>query len=145
MAIDYHDSHPEQVRVGNELNKLGPTELEVLRFVVEHNPVRVGEVAEHMAKTSGQARTTVLTTMERLRRKKYLKRQKLGGTWHYVPTQSKSELLESLIGDFVHRVLRGSLSPFAAWLANADGITPEEIQLLKQRILELEAEHRKDG
>ena len=130
--------------MGDELNKLGPTELAVLRFVAEHNPVRVGEVADHMATTSGQARTTVLTTMERLRRKKHLTRRKLRGIWHYSPTQPTSELMERLVGEFIRTVLHGSVSPFAAWLANADGITPAEIQLLKQRILELEAERQRD-
>ena len=125
--------------MGDDPSKLGPTELAVLRFVAERHPVRVGEVADYMAATSGQARTTVLTTMERLRKKRYLKQQKLRGIWHYSPTVSTSELMERLVGDFVRTVLHGSLSPFVAWLANADGITPEEIQLLKQRILELEA------
>jgi predicted transcriptional regulator len=125
--------------------QLGPTELEVLRFVAGRHPVRVGEVADHMASTSGQARTTVLTTMERLRRKKYLSRRKIRGIWHYAPTRPKAEWMESLVGDFVRTVLHGSLSPFAAWLANAQDITPEEIQLLKERILELEAEQRSDG
>jgi len=130
--------------VVDDLNKLGPTELAVLRFLAEHNPVRVGEVADHMAATSGQARTTVLTTMERLRRKKHLTRRKVRGVWHYSPTRSTSELMERLVGEFVRTVLHGSLSPFVAWLANAHGITPEEIQLLKQRILELEAERQRD-
>lgn len=124
---------------------LGPTELEVLHFVAGRHPVRVAEVAEHMATTSGQARTTILTTMERLRRKKYLARRKIGGVWHYMPTRPKSELMESLVGDFVRNVLGGSLSPFAAWLANAEGISPAELQLLKERILELQAERRCDG
>ena len=128
----------------DDLSKLGPTELAVLRFLADHNPVRVGEVADHMAATSGQARTTVLTTMERLRRKKHLTRKKVRGVWHYSPTRSTSDLLERLVGEFVRTVLHGSLSPFAAWLANAEGITPEEIQLLKQRILELESEGRRD-
>jgi predicted transcriptional regulator len=133
-----------EAKVGDDLSKLGPTELAVLRFVAERHPVRVGEVADHMAAASGQARTTVLTTMERLRRKKHLTRRKLRGVWHYNPTRPTSELMERLVGEFVRTVLHGSLSPFAAWLANADGITPEEIQLLKQRILELEAEGRRD-
>jgi predicted transcriptional regulator len=131
--------------MANEQSKLGPTELEVLRFVAARHPVRVSEAADHMASTSGQARTTVLTTMERLRRKKYLKRRKIRGIWHYLPTRSQAELMESLVGEFVRYVLHGSLSPFAAWLANARGISPEEIQLLKRRILELEAEHQRDG
>jgi predicted transcriptional regulator len=131
--------------VTHSSNKLGPTELEVLQFIAGRHPIRVAEVAEHMATTSGQARTTILTTMERLRRKKFLARRKIGGVWQYLPTRPNAELMESFVGDFVRNVLGGSLSPFAAWLANAEGITQEEIQLLKKRILELEAEHRGDG
>ena len=48
---------------------LGPLEIEILRYIGDHHPISVGEVAEHVAQTTGQARTTVLTIMDRLRRK----------------------------------------------------------------------------
>ena len=51
---------------------LGPLEIEILRYIGDHYPISVAEVAEHVAQTTGQARTTVLTIMDRLRGKGYL-------------------------------------------------------------------------
>jgi predicted transcriptional regulator len=65
---------------------IGREELQVLRSVAEHHPVSVREVADHVAATSGKARTTVLTVMERLRGKGYLVRRKWGGVYGYVDT-----------------------------------------------------------
>ncbi len=58
---------------------LGRLELEVLQYIADHHPISVREVAAHFAETSGQARTTLLTVMERLRAKGYLKRRKAAG------------------------------------------------------------------
>ena len=46
---------------------LGPLELDVLQYVSDRHPISVREVAEYFAETTGRARTTLLTTMERLR------------------------------------------------------------------------------
>ncbi len=58
---------------------LGRLELDVLQYIADHHPISVREVAAHFAATSGQARTTLLTVMERLRAKGYLKRRKAAG------------------------------------------------------------------
>src|SRR3954470_21026797 len=98
---------------------LGRLEFEVLRYVADHPPASVREVATRFAETSGQARTTLLTVMERLRAKGYLTRRKSSGVHRYVPTLSKSELLNQVVGDFVHDVLGGSVSPFVAYLTRS--------------------------
>src|SRR5688572_11112883 len=92
--------------------QLGCVELEVLQYVADHNPIRVGEVAEHFANTTGRARTTVLTVMERLRAKGYLSRKRIDGTWHYSPKLAKGTLLRGLVRRFVDESLAGSLTPF---------------------------------
>lgn len=58
---------------------LGHLELSVLQYVADHPSITVREVAAHFAETSGLARTTLLTVMERLRSKAYLKRKKAAG------------------------------------------------------------------
>src|SRR5215469_287212 len=95
---------------------LGHLELDVLRYIADHHPITVREVAAHFAETSGQARTTVLTVMERLRSKGYLARRRADGAHQYRPKISKAELLDGLVGDFVEGVLGGSISPFIAYL-----------------------------
>jgi len=118
---------------------LGRVELDVLRLVAEHHPLTVREAAEKLADTSGQARTTVLTVLERLRKKGFLTRRKAGGVNRYSPRVAMTQLMQSLIGDFVHGVLGGSVSPFVAYLGQQTKLEPEELDQLKRLVRELES------
>ena len=117
--------------------QLGRAELAILRYVVEHHPISVREVADHMAKTTGQARTTVLTFMERLRKKGLLTRRKSQGANRYSPRVSKTELMNSLVADFVDVVLDGSVSPFFAYLSDNSKLDEKELFELEQLIKKL--------
>src|SRR5262245_31849691 len=105
---------------------LGHLELDVLRYVADHHPISVREVAAHFSSVSGQARTTVLTVMQRLRRKGYLARRKVDGVQRYSPTRDKAELLHSLVADFVDGVLGGSVWPFVAYLGGWGEVSRDE-------------------
>src|SRR5215210_3215992 len=102
----------------SESPNIGRAEMDILRYVAEHHPVTVRDVADHVAETKGHVRTTVLNIMERLRKKGYLQRKKSGGFFQYSPTVPRSALLRNIVGDFVQKTLGGSLSPFVAYLAN---------------------------
>src|SRR5688572_1929000 len=117
---------------------LGPLELDVLRHISDHAPITVGKVAEHFADTTGQARTTVLTVMERLRSKGYLRRRKVKGVHHYTPTVSKPELLQRMVGTFVDEVLGGAVSPFVAWLTQSSHLNEDEIRKLSKLLATIE-------
>ena len=118
---------------------LGHLELDVLQYVGDHHPITVREVATHFAETSGQARTTLLTVMERLRGKGYLTRRKVEGVHRYTPTVSKPELLRRLVGDFVDEVLGGSVSPFFAYLSKSSLLNAEEAKKLEQLLKRIES------
>ena len=117
---------------------LGRVELDVLRLVAEHHPLSVREAADKLADTSGQARTTVLTVLERLRKKGFLTRRKSGGVNRYSPRVAVATLVQSLIGDFVTGVLGGSVSPFVAYLGQRTELAPGELDELKRLVRELE-------
>lgn len=123
--------------------KLGEAELSVLRFVSERDGTTVREAADHFAETRGLARTTVLTTMERLRKKGFLTREAHEGGFRYRAAQKESTLMRGLVGDFVERTLGGSLQPFVAYLAERRGVTKQELDELKALVDELE--RRDDG
>ena len=118
---------------------LGRVELDILRIVSDHAPVTVGEVAERVARTTGQARTTVLTVMERLRRKGYLTRRKAEGKYRYAPRVAKTEVLKGLVHNFVEETLGGSVSPFLAYLTEKPTLDAEELRRLKEIVRTLEA------
>jgi len=123
---------------------LGQAEWEILRYVIEHHPVTVREVADYAAETRGQARTTILTVMERLRKKRYLARRKLGGVYQYSPKIPASDILQSFVKQFVENTLQGAMSPFFAYLSKTAGVSDEELDELKQLVNDLENQRKGD-
>src|SRR5438067_1105080 len=119
-----------------EQPSLGDQELEVLRYVAEHAPISVGEVAERFGGPRGLARTTILTMMERLRKKGYLTRSKGERPFRYTPRTPQAQVLQGLVREFVEKTLGGSLSPFVAYLAEAKDLSPDELAELR-RLVEL--------
>jgi predicted transcriptional regulator len=109
-----------------------PAEWEILQYIMEHHPITVREVSAQFAETHGHARTTVLTMMERLREKGYLTRGKVDGVNRYSPRESKPELQQGLVRDFVQKALGGSVSPFVAYLGKEARLSPSELSELKQ-------------
>src|SRR4028118_1463995 len=87
---------------------IGDQELAVLQFVTDHGtPVTVREVTQEWGERRNPplARTTILTMMERLRKKNLLVRAKSpdGSTFQYSPSLEKSVLMRGLVQDFVDR------------------------------------------
>jgi len=117
-----------------------PAELEMLGYVSQHHPVTVRRATEHFSVTSGWARTTVLTLMERLRQKGYLTRTKVDGVNCYSPTAPRTELLRGLILRFVQKALGGSLSPLMAYLGTDAELSDAELEELKQIVQKLEGQ-----
>src|SRR5580704_17583941 len=110
-----------------EQPNIGRAEMDILRYITDHHPVTVRQVADHVSETKGHVRTTVLNVMERLRQKGYLARKKAGGVFHYSPRLPKEELVRSLVSDFVSRTLGGSLSPFVAFLVHEAKLDEAEL------------------
>jgi predicted transcriptional regulator len=123
---------------------LGQQELETLRFIADHGPISVGEVARRFGEARGLARSTILTVMERLRKKGYLSRLKAEGSYQYESRWPKSEILRGLVERFVENSLEGSLSPFVAYLADARGLSGAEIEELKRIVDEMTPKKEED-
>lgn len=123
--------------MGQQSPRIGAEELTIFRYVQEHGPVTVREAAEHFA-GAGKARTTILTVMERLRAKGLLARKRVGGAFRYSTTIEASSLLQSLVGDFVHKVLGGSLSPLTTYMSQAGEISDDELAELRDLVRDLD-------
>lgn len=121
-------------RIGQEI---GPAQLEVLRYVLDHQPISVSDVAEHFSVTQGKARTTILTVMEKLREKGCLSREKVKGTYQYSAVAAKNAIMSDVIGNFVEGSLGGSISPFIAYLAESRGLSNDEIRELENLVDDL--------
>ncbi len=72
--------------------------------------------------------------MERLRKKNYLTRRKDQGAFQYLPVVAKTELMQTLVQDFVEKTLGGSLSPFVAYLTESKGLSEREMGELRKLV-----------
>jgi predicted transcriptional regulator len=124
---------------------LGSTEIDILRYLGDHPSLKVGAVADHFAQTTGQARTTILTIMERLRKKGYLKRKRIEGVYRYSPVVPKQDLLRGLVKTFVDTTLAGSVSPFVAYLSEGGPVSEDDLDQLKRLVRDLEQGRREGG
>lgn len=118
-------------------NPIGQEELSVLQYVQQEHPVTVREVADHFA-DAGKARTTILTVMERLRAKGFLARKKQSGSFRYSPKLSGDEVMKSVVGDFVQKMLGGSLSPFVAYMSQTEDLSDDDLKELKKLVRDLD-------
>ncbi len=127
-----------------ERSPLGNQELLLLNYLADHAPLSVGEAAERFGKAHGLARTTILTMMERLRKKGRLTRERVKGRFEYQLCESKTEMQRGLVDDFLRKSLEGSLEPFVSYLTHDAKLTDEEIDALRNMVEQLDA-RRKGG
>lgn len=125
-------------------SSIGEQELALLRHIADRGSVTVGEAADEFGAARGLARSTVLTMMERLRRKRHLGRRLLDGVYRYRARSSSAELLKGAVQRFVERNLDGSVAPFLAYLSDAGRVSESELEELEGLVARLNAEKRKD-
>ena len=117
---------------------LGELELTILKTIWEAPDSTVQEIAEKISAQRNCARTTVLTVMQRLHSKGFLKRRKIAGVFRYAATKDRVAVMSNLIGQFVDRVLDGSTVPFLSYLSTNEDLTPEQEEELQSIINLLE-------
>ncbi|WP_130619146.1 BlaI/MecI/CopY family transcriptional regulator [Dyella amyloliquefaciens] len=121
---------------------IGDQELALLQYIAEHSNASVGEVASGFGEPRGLARSTVLTMMERLRGKAYLRRRQVAGVYRYSPATGPGEVMRSAVGQFVERTLSGSVSPFVAWMSERGKVSDSELAELEALVVRLQSQRK---
>lgn len=123
---------------------IGDQELALLQHVAQQGDASVGEVAADFGETRGLARSTVLTMMERLRAKTYLKRKRVDGVFRYAPTSGEDAVIRSQVASFVEKTLQGSVSPFVAWMSERGQVSDDELAQLQALVEKLQSGRKGD-
>ena len=123
----------------------GEQELALLTWLAEHPAITVGEVADMYGVPRGLARSTVLTMMERLRKKGHLSRQRVEGIFRYATKAGPEAVLKDAVGTFVSRTLGGSVSPFVAYLSDEADVSPEQLAELEELVARLQTRARRSS
>jgi len=123
---------------------VGEQELSLLRHIADRGGATVGEVVEDFGRARELARSTVLTMMDRLRKKGFLTRRLAGGVYRYQARASSDELTQGAIRRFVDRNLGGSVAPFVAYLSDSARLTDAEVKELEVVVARLQSARRKE-
>jgi predicted transcriptional regulator len=128
-----------------KVRTIGDQELALLRFVSERGTATVGHAAEGFGQPRGLARSTVLTMMERLRKKGHVSRRLVGGVYHYTPRTAPGTAVRQAVQSFVDRTLGGSIAPFVAYLAERERLSDDELAEIEAALVRLQRTRQKKG
>jgi len=121
---------------------IGDQELALLQYVGERGGATVGEVAAGFGEARRLARSTVLTMMERLRTKAYLRREQVHGVYRYTTTAGQDDVVQGAVASFVEKTLQGSVSPFVAWMSQRTEVSDDELAELEALVVKLQSQRR---
>jgi len=127
--------------------RLGALERDVLALVWERGDSSVRDACEHLG--SAVAYTTVMTTMDRLFKKRLLSRRKVGRAFVYHATATREELEGAVAAELVQTLLRADgfgplpiLSSLVDAVSDRDRALLDELErLVREKRRALEADH----
>lgn len=99
-----------------------------MKIVWERQSATVRDVYEVLLEKRKVAYTTVMTMMQILERKKYLKRTRTDRAWLYKPAQPKGKVIGAMVRDFVNRVFNGSAQPLLVHLVEENALSREDLE-----------------
>jgi len=112
-----------------------PTELEllILKVLWRKAPLPVREIRQALADEGRDlAHTTVITTLNLMTRKRYVKRSMAGKACLFEPRVTREQVSRGMLGDLVDRVFDGSAAAVVLSLFDSARIKPGELDELRQ-------------
>ena len=127
----------------SNMRDLPQGEFEVMDVLWKKGEATVKEVLSALEAGRKLAYTTVATLLNRLRDKGYVEAEERNFAYVYRPLVQRDQVVRRKLDDLVRRVLGGSMSPLAAYIAERKNLTPEQIRMLEE-IVGSKSEEGKD-
>ena len=113
-------------------------ELEIMKVVWELQTATVRQVYEILLRRRKIAYTTVMTMMNILEEKEYLKKRAEDKAHVYRPAQAKGKVIKAMVQDFVSRVFNGSAQPLLVQLVKDRHLSEKDLEEIARQIREAE-------
>ena len=120
-------------------------ELEILKVLWEKSPLYVREVRARLEEQAGRAlsHSTVITMLNIMFDKGYLRRRKQGKAFLFAPKEKKESVTGGILGDLLSRVFDDSPSAMVLNLLETADLDADELAELRQLIGRKAKEKRK--
>jgi BlaI family transcriptional regulator, penicillinase repressor len=110
-------------------------ELEILKILWRQSPLAVRDVRSALADAGRDlAHTSVITTLNVMVRKKYLRRSMQGNACLFAPRIGREEASQRMLGDVVQRVFDGSAKAVVLSLFDSADLNPADLKELRRLI-----------
>ena len=120
-------------------------ELEILKVLWKESPLPVREVRARLETDAGRrlAHSSVITMLNIMHRKGFLRRRKVGNAFVFFPKAEKESVTGKMMHDLVSRVFDGSPSAMVLNLIETSDIDAEELTELRRIISRKAKEQQK--
>ena len=109
-------------------------ELEIMKIVWERDRATVRDVYESLLERRKIAYTTVMTMMNILEQKKYLRKSAEDRAYIYRPAKPKKQVIKGMVREFVDRVFNGSAEPLLVHLIEDRRLTNKDLDEIARMI-----------
>jgi BlaI family transcriptional regulator, penicillinase repressor len=111
-------------------------ELEILKVLWDDSPLPVREVRARLESEAGRplAHSTVITMLNIMHRKGFLRRRKDGKSFLFSPKVMKENVAGGIVGDLLSRVFDGSPSALVLNLLETADVDEDELAELRKLI-----------
>ena len=109
-------------------------ELEIMKVVWRSGASTVRDVYETLLEHRKIAYTTVMTMMNILEQKKYLRKSAEDRAYIYRPAKPKKQVIKGMVREFVDRVFNGSAEPLLVHLIEDRKLTNKDLDELARMI-----------
>jgi predicted transcriptional regulator len=115
-------------------NVLTEQELEIMKIVWQLDHPTVRDVYEELRQRRQIAYTTVMTMMNILEQKGYLKKALQARAFRYQATRPKKQVIQEMVRDFVGRVFDGAAQPLLVHLVQDRKLDDKDLQELRRMV-----------
>jgi BlaI family transcriptional regulator, penicillinase repressor len=119
-----------------KLPLLAPQELEIMKLVWDRESSTVRDVYEALRQRRKIAYTTVMTMMNILEQKGFLKKRRDDRAYLYRAACPRNQAIRAMVRDFVDRVFNGSAGPLVVHLVEDRRLSEKELREIARMVQE---------
>jgi BlaI family penicillinase repressor len=118
-------------------------ELEIMKVVWKLSSPTVRQVYEELLGQRRIAYTTVMTMMNILEQKGYLKKTQGERAFVYTPSKPAKNVISDMVKEFVDRVFNGAAEPLLLHLIEEEKLTDKDLEEIRRTIKETSRKGKK--
>ena len=109
-------------------------ELEIMKVVWKLSSPTVRQVYEELLTQRRIAYTTVMTMMNILEQKGYLKKTQGDRAFVYTPSKPAQNVIGDMVKEFIDRVFNGAAEPLLLHLMEEEKLTPKDLEEIRRTV-----------